>query len=125
VAVHAVETVAIGWRAGFVVMLAQAGSPTRSRSETVGIFQTAVTSHTRDGIDAVLGVARTAEVDHPAGCSRTAMTVVTGGLDIRISQVNVVEIGSPIESLGGRYVRGALVEGGVALGALPHSADRV
>jgi hypothetical protein len=32
------ETVAVGRRTGFVVMLAQTGSPTRARPETVGIF---------------------------------------------------------------------------------------
>jgi hypothetical protein len=37
-AVSAKKTVAIGWRTCFVVMLAQTGSPSRARPETVGIF---------------------------------------------------------------------------------------
>jgi hypothetical protein len=37
-AVDAKKTLAVGWRTGFVVMLAQTGSPSRARPETVGIF---------------------------------------------------------------------------------------
>jgi len=37
-AVNAKKTVAVGRRTGFVVMLAQTGSPTRALPQIVGIF---------------------------------------------------------------------------------------
>jgi hypothetical protein len=37
-AVDAKKTIAVGWRTCFVVMLAQTGSPSRTRPKTVGIF---------------------------------------------------------------------------------------
>jgi hypothetical protein len=119
------KPVAVGWHIGFVVMLAQTGSPSRAGPETVGVFQPAMTPHTRNGVDAVLGVAGTAEVDHSLECSSAAMTVVTAGADIRVIQVGVVESGSPVKILRRRYVGTGLPEAGVTLSALSHRTDRV
>jgi len=124
-AVDAKKTIAVGRCTGFVVMLAQTGSPTRAGPETVGVFQTAVTPHAGDGVDTVLGVGGTADVDHSLEGSSAAMTVVTAGVDIRVIQVGGVETGSPVETLCHRYIGTGLPETGVTLGALSHRTDRV
>jgi hypothetical protein len=124
-AVDAEKTVAVGGRTCFVVMLAQSGSPSRARPESVGIFQTAMTPHTGNEVDTVLCGTGTAEVYQSAGRPNTAVAVITGAANIRVIQVGVVETGSPVKILRHRYVRAALPEAGVTLGALSHSADSV
>jgi hypothetical protein len=119
------KTVAVGGRTSFVVMLAQAGSPSRARPETVGVFQTAMTPHTGNEIDTILSRTGAAEVYLPLKCSSTAMAVVTAGADIRVIQVGGVETGPPVKILRRRYVGAALPETGVTLGALSDRTDRV
>jgi hypothetical protein len=119
------KTVAVSWRAGFVVMLAKAGSPARAGPETVGVFQTAMAAHTGDEIDIVLGRTGTAEVYHPLEGSSAAMTGVTAGVNIRVVQVGIVETDSPGKALSRRYVVAVFPEGGVTLGALSLFVDGV
>jgi hypothetical protein len=124
-AVDAIKTVAVGRRTCFVVMLAQTGSPTRAIPQIVGIFQTAMTPHTRNEVDTVHGNGGTTEVYHSAGRPSAAVAGITAGANIRIIQVGVVETGSPVKILRRRYVRAALPEAGVTLGALPLVVDGV
>jgi hypothetical protein len=124
-AVSAKKTVAVGWRTCFVVMLAQTGSPSRTRSQIVGVFQTAVTPRTGNEVGTVHSSAGTAEVYHSLECPNAAVAIITAAANIRIIQVGVVETGSPVEVLRRRYVGAALPEAGVTLGALSHSADSV
>jgi hypothetical protein len=121
---NTIKTVAVGGRTCFVVMLAQAGSPSRARPETVGVFQTAMTAHASDEVDTILSRTGAAEVHLPLGCSNAVMTVFTARVNIRIFQVAVVETDSPGKSLSRRFV-GAVLEAGVTLGALPLVVDRV
>ena len=53
--VIAKKAVAVSRHTRVDVMLAQTGSPTGAIPQIVGIFQTAVTTHAGNGIDAVLG----------------------------------------------------------------------
>jgi hypothetical protein len=110
-------------------MLAQTGSPTRANTtpQIVGIFQTTMTAHTGDGVDAVLCRAGTAEV-YRSGvpCFSAVVAVSTGAADIRISRVSNVKSISPVKVLSCRYVVVVrLLEGGMTLGALTLVTDVV
>jgi hypothetical protein len=107
--------------AGSVVMLAQTGSPSRAvrGRDRVGIFRPAVTPHTGNGVDTVLGGAGAAEVYRIARYSSAVVTVATVAANIHIIQVDLVEMACPdMAPLSLRRI-GALAEGAVALGALP------
>jgi hypothetical protein len=119
------ETVAVGWHTCFVVMLAKTGSPTRAVPLIVGIFQTTMTAHTGDEVDAVLRGGGVAEVYHTAECSSAAVAGITAAVDIRIIQVGFVETGSPVKILRRRYVGTGLPEAGVTLGAPTRVIDGV
>jgi hypothetical protein len=102
-----------------VVMLAQAGSPSRAEeSQTVGIFQAAVTSHAGNEVDTVLGNRRTEDIYPIAGCPSTVVTGAAGTSDVGIVQVGSVEAGFPSKSLSHRHVVVVVPEAGVALGTL-------
>jgi hypothetical protein len=111
--------------AGIVMMLAQTGSPSRAVTwrDAVGIFQTAVTPHTGNRVNAVLGVAGTAEIYLSVKrCISAVVAVVTAAVDIRINRMGVVETGVPGKgvsqrALSHRHVGVVILEAGVALGA--------
>jgi hypothetical protein len=84
-----------------------------------------MTPHTANEVDTVHSGAGAIEVYHSLECSSAAVAMITGAADIRIIQVGVVETGSPVKVLRHRYVRAALPEAGVTLGALSLSADSV
>jgi hypothetical protein len=116
------KTTAVGWHTCIRVMLAQTGAPSRAVTwrDTVGIAQTAVTPHTGNGVFTVLTDCRTADVHPITGGSSAVVTGVTASaLNIRIIQVDFVEIVRPDNALSHRRVAGAFAETGVALGALP------
>jgi hypothetical protein len=116
------KTQAVGWRTCLPVMLAQAGSPPRTRiwRDRVGIFYTAMTPHTGNEVRTVRSGVGNAEVCHSDGCSFAAVTVVAAAANSRIIQVGVVETVSPGMALSRRYVAFVIPEAGVALGAASH-----
>ena len=117
-AINAMKTEAVGRCTRFIVMLAQTGSPPRARPRSVGIFYTAMTPHTGNGVRAVRSGVGNAEVCHSDGCSFAAVTVVAAAANSRIIQVGVVETLSPGMALSRRYVAFVIPEAGVALGSL-------
>jgi hypothetical protein len=119
-AMNAKKTEAVGRRTRFIVMLAQTGSPPRARPISVGIFYTAMTPHTGNGVRTVRSGVGNAEVCHSDGCSFAAVTVVAVAANGRIIQVGVVETTSPGIALSRRYVALVVPEAGVALGATSH-----
>ena len=119
---NAKKTAAVGRCTRFIVMLAQAGSPPRARPRSVGIFYTAMTPHTGNGVDTVLSGVGTADVYLIAGCSRAVVTVDATGPtscvgDIHIIRVGIVETDSPGKALSRRRVAVVIPEAGVTLGA--------
>jgi hypothetical protein len=117
-AINAKKTEAVGRCTRFMVMLAQTGSPPRARPRSVGIFYTAMTPHTGNGVNAVLSDVGTADVYPITGCSSAVVAVLTGrAFNIRIVQVGFVEMGSPNKALSHRRVAVAFAEAGVAVGA--------
>jgi hypothetical protein len=106
--------------ASAVMMLAQTRSPSRAVHwrNRVSIIETAVTPHTGNRVDAVLGVAGAAEVylsNEPY--ISAAVAVVTAAANIRIIQVSDVETGSPGKALRRRHVALVILEAGVTLSA--------
>jgi hypothetical protein len=112
-------TVAVGRCTGFIVMLAQAGAPSRAIPQGVGIFEAAMTPRAGNVVGTVHGGAGTVEVYRSAGYSSAVMAGATVAANIRTIQVAGVEMACPLPvlSLGHIFAR---PEDAVALAAPSH-----